>query len=187
MNRRAINQWAASASSHLSNSSERSFSRLWIVVLLGIIITALLGSCSSGLQKASVEMMDKAEARWQQQPALDYEIMVEVNRPGDRRRSTVIVQRGQIVRGDVSYWNAKTNRWDEPSALNQEQSFPFTVPGLFDMVRGELENSGRADIRVKQEGEPPFPRRIVLGPVMLDGQAMSGTEAVVTVERYGPR
>lgn len=187
MNRRSTNQWAASGSSSLLKSSERSFSRVWILVFMGIIITALLGGCSSGLQKASVQMMDTAEARWQQQPVQDYEIMVEVKRPDDRRRSTVIVQQGQIVRGDVSYWNAKTNRWDDPAALNQEQSFPFTVPGLFDMVRGELNSSGRADIRVKMEGEPPFPRRIVLGPVMLDGQAMSGTEAVITVERYAPR
>ncbi len=160
---------------------------MWIVVFLGIIITALLGGCSSGLQKASVEMMDKAEARWQQQPVQDYEIIVEVKRPDDRRRSTVIVQQGQIVRGDVSYWNTKTNRWDAPSALNQEQPFPLTVPGLFEMVRGELKNSGRADIRVKMEEESSFPRRIVLGPVMLDSQAMSGTEAVITVERYASR
>lgn len=158
----------------------------WTVVFSVLIITALLNGCSSGLHRASVQMMDRAEAQWQQAPVLDYEITVEVNRPDDRRRTTVLVAQGQIVQGEVSYWNAKDQRWDEPYALNEEQSFPFTVPGLFDMVRGELENSGRVDIRVRMEDESTFLEHIVLGPVMLDGQVVSGTEATITVESYTP-
>ena len=189
MDRRTMNQnqWRASGRRRWISAGVRGFPRLWTVVLLGIAATILLGGCASGLQKASVQMMDKAEARWQVKPVQDYEITVEVNRPDDRRRMTVIVKQSQIVQGEVSYWNSERKRWDDPYALNDEQSFPFTVPGLFDMVRGELQNSGRAAIRVKMEGEPPFPRRIVLGPVFLDGQLVSGTEAVVSVEKYAPR
>lgn len=68
-----------------------------------------------------------------------------------------------------------------------EQTFPFIVPGLLDMARGEIKNRGRADIRVKMDGDPPFPHRIELGPVFLDGQPVSGTEAVVTLEKCTPR
>jgi len=155
--------------------------------LLAIAIPALLGSCFPGLHKASLEMINRAEAQWQQAPVQNYEITVEVNRRDDRRRTTVIVQEGQIVQGEVSYWNSADKRWDEPYALNEEQSFPFTVPGLFEMVRGELQNSGRVDIRVRMEDELSFPWHIVLGPAMLNGQAVSGTAAVITVEQYTPR
>lgn len=160
------------------------YGQIAVVFLLGAF---LLGGCIPGLRQASLEMIDRAEAQWQQAPAQDYEITVEVNRPDDRRRTTVLVAQGQIVQGEVTYWNAADKRWDEPYALNEEQSFPFTIPGLFEMVRGELENSGRADIRVKMEDKLSFPWRIVLGPVMLDGQAVSGTEATITVEEYIPR
>lgn len=158
--------------------------KIFILLLVG---TFLLGGCLPGLHKASLEMIDRAEAQWQQAPAQDYEITVEVNRPDDRRRTTVIVTQGQIVQGEVSYWNSVDKRWDEPYALNEEQSFPFTIPGLFEMVRGELKNSGRVDIRVRMKDELSFPWHIVLGPVMRDGQAVSGTEAAITVEQYTPR
>lgn len=153
-------------------------------ILLGILF---LGGCTPGLQNASMQLIDETEARWQQQPTQDYEISVEINRPGDRRRSTVIVAAGEIVRGEVSYWNSERRQWDEPYALNEDQSFPFTVPGLFEMVRGALKNSGRSSIRLRMAGEPPFPYRIVFGPVMMDGEAVSGTESEVTVETFWPR
>ena len=158
--------------------------KIFVLLLVG---TLLLDGCLPGLHKASLEMIDRAEAQWQQAPVQDYEISVEVVRPDDRRRTTVIVQQGQIAQGEVSYWNATSKDWDEAYALNEEQSFPFTVPGLFEMVRGELKNSGRVDIRVRMNDELSFPWHIVLGPVMQNGQAVSGTEAVITVEQYTPR
>lgn len=156
-----------------------------IVVLL--VGTFFLAGCVPGLHRASLEMIDRAEAQWKESPVLDYEITVEVNRPDDRRRTSVIVQQGQIVRGEVTYWNSADKRWNEPYALNEEQSFPFTIPGLFEMVRGELKGSGRVDIRMRMKDELSFPWYIVLGPVMLDGQAVSGTEAVISVEQYTER
>ncbi len=168
----------------MNRAFAQRYGKIPVVLLLGAF---LLGGCIPGLHRASLEMIDRAEAQWQQAPVLDYEITVEVNRPDDRRRTTVIVQQGQIVQGEVSYWNAADKRWDEPYALNEEQSFPFTIPGLFEMVRGELQNSGRVDIRVRMKDKLSFPWYIILGPVMLDGQAVAGTEAVIAVEEYTPR
>jgi len=161
--------------------------RGWAVLVLGVLLAGLLGGCTIGMDRATVAMMDEAEAKWQAQPTLDYEITVEVERPDDRRRTTVRVSQGDIIQGKVTYWDPNDSRWLEPYELNQEQAFPFTVPGLFDMVRGEIRNSGRADIRVKMGGDPPFPRRIVLGPVFMDGRPVSGTEATVEVISYKPR
>lgn len=168
----------------MNRAFAQRYGKIPVVLFLGAF---LLGGCIPGLHRASLEMIDRAEAQWQQAPVLDYEITVEVTRPDDRRRTTVIVQQGQIVQGEVSYWNAADKRWDEPYALNEEQSFPFTIPGLFEMVRGELQNSGRVDIRVRMKDELSFPWYIILGPVMLDGQAVAGTEAVIAVEEYTPR
>ena len=84
------------------------------------------------------------------------------------------------------YWNSDQRRWDGPLKLREEQAFPFTVPGLFDLVRDELLRSGRRDIRVAMSGDPAFPRRIVLGPVWRDDQPRSGTETRVTIRSFEP-
>lgn len=158
----------------------------WAAALL--LTALLLGGCSFfGPPKATLQMMDEAEARWQAAPVQNYAITVEVDRPDDRRRTTVSVEAGQIVEGVVSYWDFERQAWRAPYALNQDQAFPFTVPGLFDMVRGELENSGRDEVRVEMGGEPPFPQRILLGPVVLDGQTLVETMATVTVRQLTPQ
>ena len=60
------------------------------------------------------------------------------------------------------------------------------MPGLFEMVRGELRGSGRVDIRVAMGQVPAFPQRLELGPVWQDGQPVSGTEATVIVREFVP-
>lgn len=130
----------------------------------------------------------------------NYHIVVDVDRPdpssalrqaqddssgqGDRRRTELTVRQGEITEAVVKYWDFRKKRWQEPYDLNPEQAFPFTVPGLFDMVRGELRSSGRADIRVVMDGELAFPHRIVLGPVWEDLRPVEGTEATVTVREF---
>jgi hypothetical protein len=129
-------------------------------------------------------MMDNAEALWQANPVPSYHIIVDVDRPDDRRRNDLTVRQGEIVEATVSYWDFQKKRWEEPYDLNQEQAFPFTVPGLFEMVRGELRGSNRADIRVVMDSAPAFPHRIILGPVWQDLRPVSGTEATVTVRKF---
>lgn len=152
-----------------------------VLLLTGLLI--LLVGCSQPVP-ASRRMMDDAEARWQANPVPSYHIVVDVDRPDDRRRTELTLSEGEIVEAKVSYWDFRKKRWQEPYDLNQEQAFPFTVPGLFDMVRGELRSSGRADIRVVMKGEPAFPHRIVLGPVWQDLRPVEGTEATVTVREF---
>ncbi len=157
-----------------------------LFLLAGLLI--LLVGCSQSVP-ASMCMMDDAEARWQTDPVPSYHIVVDVDRLDDRRRTELIVRQGEIVEATVKYWDFGKKRWQEPYDLNYEQAFPFTVPGLFDMVRGELRGSGRADVRVVMEGEPAFPHRIVLGPVWgwcptYDLRPVDGTEATVTVREF---
>ncbi len=156
--------------------------------LLGAFLLALfLGACGGRYDTATIAAMDAAQARWEANPVLNYTIVVDVDRPGEKRRNTVVVQDGEIAYGEVKYWDEAAEQWKDPFVLSQEQAYPFTVPGLFDMVRGEIRNSGRRDIQVGMDGEPPFPYRIRLGPVYLDGKPFEGTEAVVQVVEFRPR
>jgi len=155
-------------------------------VMFLLFLSGLLTGCYIGLEQASFQMIDAAEADWQANPVPSYNITVEVDRPGDdRRRNEISVRQGQVTRAVVRDWKPDEKRWREPYPLNEEQAFPFTVPGLFDMVRDELRHSGRADIRVEMEKSPAsFLRRLVLGPVWQDGQPVTGTEATVTVRKF---
>ncbi len=156
--------------------------------ILGAFLLALfLAACGGRYDTATIAAMDAAQARWEANPVLNYTIVVDVDRPGEKRRNTVVVQDGEIAYGEVKYWDEAAEQWKEPFVLSPEQAYPFTVPGLFDMVRGEIRNSGRRDIQVGMDGEPPFPYRIRLGPVYLDGKPFEGTEAVVQVVEFRPR
>ncbi len=159
-----------------------------LVPILGAFLLALfLAACGGRYDTATIAAMDEAQARWEADPVLNYTIVVDVDRPGEKRRNTVVVQDGEIAYGEVKYWDEAAEQWKEPFVLSQEQAYPFTVPGLFDMVRGEIRNSGRRDIQVGMDGDPPFPHRIRLGPVYLDGKPFEGTEAVVQVVEFRPR
>ncbi len=156
----------------------------YVLVLLSIVLLALAGCLRGGSPQATLEEIDEAEAAWLASPSLDYMMTVEVDRPDDKRRNMVVVADGEIVEAIVSYWDSDTRKWQDAQPLGEEQAYPFTVPGLFEMVRGSLEDSGRDDIRMKMEGEPPFPREIVFGPVIVDGEPFSMTEATITVKHF---
>jgi hypothetical protein len=143
--------------------------------LLGLAIAGFLVACSSRLQPASLELINEWEDRWRAGPVLSYHIVVDVEASGERRRNEVTVQQGKIIRAVMMYWNWSEGKWEAPTELGKEQAFPFTVPGLFDMVRGELMRGSRTDIRVDMGRDPSFPRCIVLGPVVQGGRPLSGT------------
>jgi hypothetical protein len=151
------------------------------ILLVGALILAV--ACSQPVP-ATIGMLDDAEARWRADPVASYHIVVDVDRPNDRRRTELTVRQGEITAATVKYWGFDRERWQEPHDLNPEQAFPFTVPGLFDMVRGELRGSGRADVRVEMGGEPAFPHRVILGPVWQDERPVAGTEATVAVREF---
>ena len=158
----------------------------WNALIWGLLTVNILTGCGGKLEPASLQMINDAEAQWQANPVLSYRIVAEVEGQGERRRNEITVSQGQITGAIVMYWNSDQRRWDGPLKLREEQAFPFTVSGLFDLVRDELLRSGRRDIRVAMSGDPAFPRRIVLGPVWQDDQPRSGTETRVTIRSFEP-
>jgi hypothetical protein len=153
-----------------------------------LLASLVLAGCSFNRPAAATpSLIAEAEAGWQASPTADYRITVEVERPDEARRLVVTVVDHEIAQGLISYYDFETRRWLPPQELNQEQAFAFTVPGLFDMVRGALAGCERDDIRVQMAGEPPFPQKIVLGPVIMDGEKIEATRSTVTVRQFDER
>ena len=153
---------------------------------MGLLTASILTGCGGRLEPASLQIINDAKAHWQANPVLSYRIVAEVEFQGERRQNEITVSQGQITGAIVRYWNSDQRRWDEPLKLREEQAFPFTAPGLFDLVREELLGSGRRDIRVVMSGDPAFPRRIVLGPLWHDERRRSGTETRITIRSFMP-
>ncbi len=148
------------------------------------LLLILLAGCELRLRGTTVAKMDAAEAVWLAHPILDYHIIVEVKRSDELRRIEVTVRNGEVSEATMILWDGLERSWRKPYALDASQSFPYTIPGLFDTVRGALEHSGRAVIRVDMQGDPPFPRHIQFGPVWEEGQMVRGTESEFHVRDF---
>ena len=150
------------------------------LLLLGV------AGCGLALEPASMARVEEAETQWDTAPILDYGITVDVDRPGERRRTEVKVRDGRIVSASVSYWDPGEDRWSRPTSLRDEQAMPFTPLGLLDMVRREISPKIRRDVRISLKGSPPFPHRILMGGLLREEGAVPNSEATITVRRFEP-
>ncbi len=153
---------------------------LLVTVIAGL---GLLVGC--GLAGASEAELAQAEAAWQAAPLASYHMVVEVQRAQERRRHEVWVREGEIVSGTLQY-RQEGEGWGPPQQMDTAQAAPFTVPGLFATVREQMRYGNRLLVRVQLSGSPPFPHRIVLGPVRQDGMPVEGTETTVDVRLLEP-
>lgn len=151
---------------------------LWTLVLFAV------AGCGSRMEKATVALIDQADASWRSKPVASYHIIVDVERPGELRRQDITVRDGKTDRAIVQYWNSKDNRWENTITLNEAQAAAFTVPGLLETVREEIENSRRPLIRVSMIPEPPYFEKIILGQVWQDNQAVPNSQASVIVRKF---
>jgi hypothetical protein len=146
----------------------------------------LAAGCQDNLERASPGHIRQMENAWRANPVASYHIIVDVERPDDKRRNELFVHDGTIVQARVKYWNRERKDWEQPFALNQEQAAPFTVPGLFKTLREQLDLSNRELVQVQWRQDPVFPQLIVLGPVSQDGAPIPGTEATIIVVEFTP-
>ena len=153
-----------------------------------VAVTTLLGpaACGLALEPASMARVEEAEAQWDAAPILDYGITVDVDRPGERRRTVVDVRDGRIVSASVSYWDPGEDRWSPPTSLRDDQAMPFTPLGLLDMVRREISPTIRREVRISLKGSPPFPHRILMGGLLRKEGSVPNSEATITVRRFEP-
>lgn len=162
----------------------RARSRAALILPAGCLLA--VAACGLALEPATIERVRDAEARWDEAPVLDYGITVDVDRPGERRRTVLDVRGGRIVSASVSYWDPDEGRWSAPTPLRPEQALPFTPPGLLDMVRREIHLQSRSDLRIDLKGSPPFPHRILMGRLKRGDRLVPNSEAMISVRRFEP-
>jgi hypothetical protein len=164
-------------------SSDGSHSRLSFPLVIFFLIPLLFG-CGPGLQKATVKDIEQAKQNWQLHPVLDYSIVVDVQGQIELRRNSLVIQDGKIHSADVQYWNPDFKKWESGRTLNQQQAFPFTVPGLLMTVEEEILNSGRNDVWISLTGDPPVPQTIVLGPLIQNNNLIEGSKTFLFVRTF---
>lgn len=153
-------------------------------ILFWTVVLFVVADCGPPMEKATVALIDKADASWRSHPVASYHIVVDVERPGELRRQDITIRDGKTDRAIVQYWNSKDNRWENTITLNQAQAAAFTVPGLLETVREELDNSRRPVIRVSMIQDPPYLEKIILGQVWQDNQAVPNSQASVIVRKF---
>ncbi len=155
-------------------------------LLVGLLVLLTASACAPALEEATYARVSAAQARWAASPTPTYRILVEVERPGENRRYNIGVRRGEVAHASLEEWNWEIGAWSDPIRLHAEQARPFTVSGLFESVLAEMRVDARSEILVAIEGDPAFPRRIVLGPVLRAGRPLEGTQSTITVRRFEP-
>ncbi len=86
----------------LSTSHKKVMNPLQVSIIRRVALLALpflvllLSGCELRLRGTTVAEMDAAETTWQENPILDYHIVVEVKRPDELRRNDVTVRGGEV-------------------------------------------------------------------------------------------
>lgn len=159
-----------------------------ILLLLGFLSLALLaifilsGSREKRYPEVNFSTLNEAETSWYNAGLLHYHMIVDVEFSSERRRHDLTIQNGQVSQAAISYW--EDNSWSQPNAINAEQASLYTIPGLFNMLREELNRQMREEIRMDINPDPAYPRYIYLGKVWLEGEPMEESEAHFTIRAF---
>ncbi|NUM44187.1 MAG: hypothetical protein HUU38_05725 [Anaerolineales bacterium] len=164
---------------------KKHLSTLLIISFL-LALTACATQPEERYPDASIPTLTAAEADWYAAGITYYRIVTEIHFADERRLHTVTVKDQIILEKMVAYWDADLENWGEPKPMTEEEAYWYTVPGLFETVRGALLKECRAFTRNELSGTPIFPRVIILGPAQLDGETIDDTVSWVEVREFTP-
>lgn len=157
-----------------------------ILLAAGIVSYTRWRAAEQRLVQATFRLLNDSQTAWYSNPVTNYRIVVDVIRPDEVRRNEIVVKNSEIVSATVKYRKTGGLGWQSPYNLNEGQAHPFTVLGLYDMVRVPLRNNARQDIRIDMQGTPPFPHVIVFEPLWDGGERLVETGARVIVRVFEP-
>jgi len=152
------------------------------ITVLVLLFYAFFVNREKRYPEATIPLLNAAETQWYNAGIAHYRLVVEVEFSTERRRHAIIVQNGQITEAALSYWDGRT--WGDPVLMGLEQAALYTVPGLFNTLRAELNQAFREDLRVDMNTDPAYPRYMYLGPVWQGGELMSESEARISVTEF---
>ncbi len=164
------------------------------LILLGAVLAVVIGLASvlvynnreKRYPKATISTLNEVEGNWYLANVQSYYLVVEITFSEERRLHKVTVVDNQIAEASLAYWDRESRDWGTPIPIGPEEAAWYTVPGLFDTIRGALQNGSRDYVRADLRGDPPLPYTIVLGPTVIDGQLMDDTVTWVTVREFTP-
>jgi hypothetical protein len=148
------------------------------------MLVFLWAGCSERTEQATPQLMDQLESDWHSSGIHNYRIVVDVERPEELRRNDITVSHDQIAKGFVLYWQSKEKRWDNMITLNESQSIAFSVPGLLETLRSEINNTNRPVVRVATSKTPPYIKKILLGQIRQNNQPVPGSQATIIVQTF---
>ncbi|NUM47880.1 MAG: hypothetical protein HUU38_24500 [Anaerolineales bacterium] len=157
---------------------------LFVLGFSAFLIYVLYANRERRFPEANMTRLNDAETQWYAAGIQHYQITVEVEFAAERRRHIVTVQNGQVTEATLSYLVGET--WTPPEPVGAEFAGEFTVPGLFNALRFELNQRQREDVRVDMNVSPAYPRYMYFGPVWLEGEPMASSEARFTVVAFVP-
>lgn len=160
-----------------------------LLVLGGLFLTPIAMlliavSCGPPMEKATLARIDEADARWRSSAIPNYHIIVDVERSEELRRQDITVRNGRISHAIVQYWNSHNQRWENTISLNESQSLAFTVPGLLETVREEIQSNRRPIIQVLLIPDAPYLQRVILGQLWQNDHAVPNSQASVIVQKF---
>lgn len=163
----------------------RRVTSIWIpILILALLVTAC--GLFAGTEPASFSHNVEQRTAWEANNIDSYHTVVEVERSNERRRADVVVRDGELTSATIQYWNDNANEWNAPQPLNDEQGTPYTVPGLFEMVGGQLAAQQR-NVSVHYHDNYNFPDRIDLGDVHdREGRTIPNTDVHVRLVTFEP-
>lgn len=150
----------------------------------GMLLMLTAVSCGPPMEKATLPRIDEADARWRSSGITNYHIIVDVERSEELRRHDITVRDGHIIHAIVQYWNSHNKRWENTISLNEAQALAFTVPGLLETVREELQSNRRPIIQVLLTSEAPYLQRVILGQFWQNDRAVPSSQASVIVQKF---
>nr|WP_290665120.1 DUF6174 domain-containing protein [Ardenticatena sp.] len=160
--------------------------RRWVVMVLVLLMASGCGWFDGFAPSASFQTNNAERKAWEALGITSYRVLVEVEKYNERRRVEVVVRDGQLEQAVLRYWSDDERAWEAPQMLSEERGEPYTVPGLFEMVGGELAGQQRS-VSARYNETYRFPELIRLGNVHdQNGTVLRDTEVVVRVLEFEP-
>ena len=150
--------------------------------ILALVFLYLIANREKRYPELTFTLLNNAETQWYNAGITDYRLVVDVEFSTERRRHAITVRNGEIIEATLSYWDK--GAWGEPDSMNLEQAIQYTVPGLFNSLRQEINLDFREELRVDMNTDPAYPRYIYLGQVWQDGEPMPESEARFSVTEF---
>lgn len=161
--------------------------KLFGLILLGLLAAAVAFAAlythrERRFPEVDFLLLNEAETDWYNAGISDYRLVVEVEFSTERRRHEIVVRNFQVSEASLAYWDGEV--WSASEQTNLQQAADYSVPGLFQLLRMELNLKLREEVRVDMHFDPVYPRYIYLGTVWQDGEEMEGSEARLTVQEF---